>query len=111
MTATPELIVWLSVNIIGAIVYIWLSLISWERRLSILVSKRTILKPSRLRAVNRQIRYRVSMLLFHIMATTVGVFPILGYTIPYNGQAWILILVIIMIVAVATLDLFGEFRS
>ena len=111
MTATWELVIWVAVNILGAFIFAWLSVISWERRIAVLVDKVMIEKKYHLRAATKQLRNRVLGFIAHNVAILIGIVPMLGLQIPYHGAAWIGICIVTVIIIAAATDLYGEFRS
>lgn len=111
MTATPELITWVAVNILGLFIFAWLSLIAWERRLAVLLEKTLINKKQHLHAANKQLRNRVLGFIAHHLALFIGIVPMVGMQIPYHGAAWIGIIIVTVIIVVAAIDLYGEFHS
>ena len=111
MTATLELMIWVALNIIGCGVMFWSSLIAWERRLVIISDKRPVIKQQQLRRANKQIRNRIVGTFLFITGIIIGVIPMFGYQLQLNNGAWILIICVGVIVALAINDLYAEFQS
>ena len=111
MTATPQLILWVTFNIIGVGVMVWLSSITWERKQAILDDRKTPVKKVLLRRVNKQLRNRLLGVFAHFAATIIGLMPMFGYRLPFDGNAWIAVTVVGIIVAFNAYDLYGEFNQ
>lgn len=111
MTATPDLILWVALHTIGFIVMLWSSFIAWERRIAILMDKRPVVRSLQLGRANKQILYRIAGVLLFGVGIVVGLFPMFGLELPFNNGKWIIIGTVAVIVFMAIMDLYGEFRT
>lgn len=111
MIATLELIVWVAVNLIGIFVFSWLLFISVERKKATKIDNKSVFKKERLYEVNKQIRNRSLGIISCVLGVLIGVMLMFGVHLPFQSRVWVFILIALIIIATATLDLYGELKS
>lgn len=112
MTTTLPVILWLVFNSIGVIAALWLSWISYQRKLGVEHEKHSILpKQPRLRSADRQIRDRASRALFQLGALLIGALVMFHVTLPPDTIAWLFVFLAAILSAVSVIDLYGEMND